>query len=339
MEYMSSDFKNVKMTKLEYYGDEEWNIAFSNGKTTDGTIGGGYYSKIEDGSALDGIFNNIYSVISSGSSVTLEETTHIMDYMNSMYVKLPDNATTADVRIYKVPLTGYTADPKTFTFAELSESHRVTSGITVDVQKSTTGGNDLVNISGFSYSDDANWCGKHADETIRGNKLVVKFPFVFKDGVEEMTGPIETNTGNSGVYVPDEHGELQPAVSYDVPEIVLCSITIQRTNLEAGESATYEITGVTDPSFNVNVTLTGKTGMAQVEKTLSSLPAGSYTITETSWDWTFDNPTKTKNVILSESASSATVTFEGTPKEDIEGDTHAEYGIVNIMGLPGRVAE
>ena len=53
----------------------------------------------------------------------------------------------------------------------------------------------MVNVSGFNYSDDANWCGKHADSNIRGNKLVIKFPFVFKDGVEEMTGRLDTNTG------------------------------------------------------------------------------------------------------------------------------------------------
>ena len=298
-----------------------------------------YYRVTRDASGLESLFADVASTIVAGATTSLTETTVVKDFVNNTYFKLPMGATSSDVKVYKVPLTGYTESPKTFTFATLSESHRVTSGITVNVTPGTSGADDVVSVSGFNYSDDANWCGKHTGDEIRGNKLVIKFPFVFKDGMEETTGVLETNSPGSGIYVPDEDGNLTLTGDYEIPDVLLCSITIRRKNLGENESATYVITSTTDPTFSRTICLTGKKDVETVEETVIALPAGGYTITETVWDWTYDDDGKTRNVSLSDDSPTATVLFEGEHKESIEDETQDECSKQNIMTLPGRVAE
>ena len=251
----------------------------------------GYFAEVDDGSSamLEPIFQTFSSEILQGlAAVVLKETT-IVDYINNDNFMLPEGMETdvSKIKLYVQSCTAATFDKNTMkctcTFGpktELTESTTPKrSALTVEMVEKDE--NQGVKVSGFNLSE--NWCGLDFDNkgnsTPRGKKLLVEIPYVFKGS--EDPGELETNTPSSGIYEDGkEVGE------YNIPKIEFCNLKIVRKGLDKGESAIFIITEKESGKFVCRLTL-GGTGKGDVSATIKGLPAGQYTVKETSWNWAY----------------------------------------------------
>lgn len=164
---------------------------------------------------------------------------------------------------------------------------------------------DIVEVTGYNYVQ--NYVGKVTTEgTVSwhaGQKLIIQIDIVADPanagGVEQ-----ETNTGASGVYVPDPKnpGQYECLEEYEIPQVILPYVRIIRDGLKEGETALYSIVKVTgdgsstpdtsDDAYTTNVMVSYGQNMYEKEdgkeypsSVLKLLNTGWYKVTELPWAW------------------------------------------------------
>lgn len=281
-----------------------------------------YFKQATDN--LETVFGQVTQEIQTDAGTQYGAETLVRDFVNSNYFKLPDGAEISDIHVYKQACTAVSGT--TYSFGALTPLTVKPKGVTLGSNEVnaiiTTGATpndpDLVEVYGFDYA--ANWCGIDITTSkARGAKLVIKFPFVFKGG-HEVSGALETNTKDSGIYPVKRDSEGNPmkdadgkpipedstAGKFTSPTILFNTLTISRENLDPGETAIYE---VFDTAFICRVALGGERGKSMVSKTIYGLPGNAgtqFTARETNWNWAYHTdggsslPSKTCTVTLND---------------------------------------
>lgn len=285
-----------------------------------------HYMSSKDSSGMKKAFETISEmIIAELPSMPLSSETVLKDYINKAFFKLPKDATVNDIVVYTRPFSGMSGSdfvfgtdktPLTVLDRPLEESE-IGSCVRVIIDWAEDGvdnSQDCVSVTGFDYA--ANWVGLDVNKNPHGCELVVEIPFVFKDGVE-LDGDLDTNTGDSGIYTPDNPDE--PVEPYPVPTLSFKDLTITRSDLESGESAIYNVYSVNQDNklvYTVVLTGTSADGSNSASKTISGVLARDsegnyygYKVTESDWDWAYNKDADN---------NSKTSTFEGSSQLEFE---------------------
>ena len=319
---------------------------------------------------LEDIFDEITQEIIVETNEKYDVNTTMKDFVNNNYFQYPDNAGVGDIKVYSQNCTSYKKGtggaPDLYEFN--SELVDITSDVNVFLTRADSaveGSKDLVEVYGFNYSE--NWCGMDISSgspgVIHGKQLVIKFPFIFKGG-NEVSGALQTNTEESGVYPVQKDPETgEPQIDpntgkpipeedtdtkFDPPVIYFNTLTITRKNLEPGETAIYEVTR--DGSFICRIALGGEDGKetSGVSKTIYGLPGDEgvkFKVSETNWNWAYHEdgstlPSDEKTVTIS-SGEPIPLEYEfsgahlnKTGDHPAERHNHGESFEVNRMKAP-----
>ena len=176
-----------------------------------------YYLSAADSNTLNNIFKQIADNIESGgSSTTLDENAVIRDIIAPQF-QLPAGATA----------NGITLETYKYTGENQWEKNTNAMGATATVN------GDQVNVTGFDFSE--NWCGTettNGNTTYRGNKLVISFPVVVKEGF--LGGnDVYTNT-SAGVYADDK--ATNPVLTFTRPQV---NVPIKDVTVTATDKNVY----------------------------------------------------------------------------------------------------
>ena len=176
-----------------------------------------YYLSAADSNTLNNIFKQIADNIESGgSSTTLDENAVIRDIIAPQF-QLPAGATA----------NGITLETYKYTGENQWEKNSDVMGATATVN------DDQVNVTGFDFSE--NWCGTETTNgttTYRGNKLVISFPVVVKEGF--LGGnDVYTNT-SAGVYADDK--ATNPVLTFPRPQV---NVPIKDVTVTATDKNVY----------------------------------------------------------------------------------------------------
>lgn len=324
----------------------------------------GYFQNV-GASNLNSIFQSIADA-SGASSASVGTSTQVRDVVSSSFT-VPDGFDASDVTLYTLNIkedgTGW------------DETTKVTNPTGVSVTPGTNSdGNKTLTVEGFDFSKDdspnqagedqtgdGNWVGiryrANGDPFYAGKELVIEFDIELKD---DVTGgdATATNMPESGVYIYDEETEEYTCINnFLVPVRDLpVNITIEKTGLKYGESATFEIhralpkkdsdgnivyntiTGKPEPDpatwddhfSKVIVTNKAEGGntTTKITKTILALDPGYvYRVVEDKWGWAYDL-THTGNGEMT--TSSVVVNpFKFTNKEKTGVVKHAEAVTIN----------
>ena len=176
-----------------------------------------YYLSAADSNTLNNIFKQIADNIESGgSSTTLDENAVIRDIIAPQF-QLPAGATANNITLETYKYTG----------ENQWEKNSDVMGATATVN------DDQVNVTGFDFSE--NWCGTETTNgttTYRGNKLVISFPVVVKEGF--LGGnDVYTNT-SAGVYADDK--ATNPVLTFTRPQV---NVPIKDVTVTATDKNVY----------------------------------------------------------------------------------------------------
>ena len=176
-----------------------------------------YYLSAADSNTLNNIFKQIADNIESGgSSTTLDENAVIRDIIAPQF-QLPAGATANNITLETYKYTG----------ENQWEKNSDVMGATATVN------DDQVNVTGFDFSE--NWCGTETTNgttTYRGNKLVISFPVVVKEGF--LGGnDVYTNT-SAGVYADDK--ATNPVLTFPRPQV---NVPIKDVTVTATDKNVY----------------------------------------------------------------------------------------------------
>ena len=176
-----------------------------------------YYLSAADSNTLNNIFKQIADNIESGgSSTTLDENAVIRDIIAPQF-QLPAGATANNITLETYKYTG----------ENQWEKNTNAMGATATVN------GDQVNVTGFDFSE--NWCGTettNGNTTYRGNKLVISFPVVVKEGFLGGNG-VYTNT-KAGVY--ENSSSITPVLEFERPQV---DVEIKDVTVTAPEKNVY----------------------------------------------------------------------------------------------------
>ena len=220
----------------------------------------GYYQDASGNIDLTKIFKKISEGI-GGATKEIGTSTQVRDIVTNSFV-LPDNVSTADVKVYTSAATGSGtgSDDETPTWGT-DQSITLPNGsiniVDVDAEGNPTTDatkvkNKALFVTNFDYSaddtsegaGDGNWVGQRYKDgkwTWAGKKLIIEFKV--KANSEATGGETQTNTGNSGVYLLNDDGKTYTCINnYEQPHTTLTvNIKIRKTGLRHGESATFEL--------------------------------------------------------------------------------------------------
>ena len=194
-----------------------------------------YYLSAADADTLNSIFQQISDQIESGgSSSTLGESAVIRDIIAPSF-QLPAGSTPSDITL------------ETYAYGEgnswTKNDNAMGAVATVD--------DGQVNVTGFNFSE--NWCGTetaaNGSTTYRGNKLVISFNVVAKDGFLGGNN-VPTNT-SAGVYESDK--SETPVAEFPVPTV---NVPIQAVTVTAEDKNVYLLGGVTRDQLLENAAAT-----------------------------------------------------------------------------------
>lgn len=241
----------------------------------------GFFEIVDSKNGVMNYFKGLTKkVVSGGSTIELGASSVVKDYITSDFM-LPEGITASDIKVTKAKVK--TISGSTYTW----NAEESVSGVTVTPDRT----NNMVSVTGFDFTSDANWVGSHSG-TITGYKLIVRIPIQMADS---YTGGKDrpTNKETSGLY--KDASATQPVDKYPVPVADLpVPVTIETIGLEAGDNAIYNVvfnkertgTGVHFKGpYSTTVIATGK-GSAESQKVSQTLMLypGQYTITsDNSW--------------------------------------------------------
>jgi len=277
---------------------------------------------------LTTVFTEIAQEVIANLKDKYDAQTKLVDYIESTNFKLPNDIVNSDIKVYTKNCTGYNSATKVYSWS--ADSTEITSSVTVSIDAASTP--QSVSVLGFNYSD--NWCGMDGG-TPHGKKVLVKIPFELKN--KTAAGDLNTNTGNSGAYVPDDGGNYTKDTVYNIPHIPFCKLVIKRTGLEEGESAIYIITDK-DGNFMDRVVLSGKDKLGtEVETIVWGIPGNKFTVEETGWNWAYNKGENPQTKTVTDFTNPVVFPFTGAHKagtgpEDLH--KHDEAVKVNDLKLP-----
>lgn len=195
--------------------------------------GKSYYLSAGDSASLNSIFRQISDQIESGgSSTTLDANAVIRDIIAPQF-QLPAGATANNITLETYKYTG----------ENQWEKNSDVMGATATVN------GDQVSVTGFNFKE--NWCGTetaNGTTTYRGNKLVISFPVVVKDGF--LGGnDVYTNT-KAGVYENDT--AQKPVFTFERPQV---DVKIEDVTVTAPEKNVYLMGDLTADQIKDGVTV------------------------------------------------------------------------------------
>lgn len=201
----------------------------------------GYYLSASDANTLNNIFKQISDQIETGTASTVLDDKAVVKDIISPYFQLPEGATANDITLE--------------TYAYGTGGSWTNNNNTMGAS-ATVNGTGEVEVTGFHFSD--NWCGietKNGVETPHGNKLVISFKVVPKEGFLGGNG-VPTNERADVTQTID--GELHefifplPEVNVPIPDI---TVTAEDKNvyLMGNISAAQMKEGVTAMAGGVNL--------------------------------------------------------------------------------------
>lgn len=192
-----------------------------------------YYLSAADSNTLNNIFKQIADNIESGgSSTTLDANAVIRDIIAPQF-QLPAGATANNITLETYKYTG----------ENQWEKNTNAMGATATVN------GDQVNVTGFNFKE--NWCGTetaNGTTTYRGNKLVISFPVVVKDGFLGGNG-VYTNT-KAGVY--ENNTAQTPVFTFERPQV---DVKIEDVTVTAPEKNVYLMGDLTADQIKDGVTV------------------------------------------------------------------------------------
>lgn len=231
-------------TTKNTYGATVYTVGIFEGANVNGTdktntfmrnlsSGNGYYLTASNSAALNNIFQQISNNIESGgSSTTLDANAVIRDIIAPQF-QLPAGATANNITLETYKYTG----------ENQWEKNTNAMGATATVN------GDQVNVTGFNFKE--NWCGTetaNGTTTYRGNKLVISFPVVVKDGFLGGNG-VYTNT-KAGVYENDT--AQKPVFTFERPQV---DVKIEDVTVTAPEKNVYLMGDLTADQIKDGVTV------------------------------------------------------------------------------------
>lgn len=333
-----------------------------------------YFLEVSQTETLAKVFSKVSHEISEAvPSVILGEEVTLKDFINNAFFKLPDGTTPEQIKTVLANCIGShinSEGKECFDFDTVNVTP-IALDVKIDKKVDEHGEyRDYVTVGGFNFSE--NFCARNTDGSYRGKEVRITIPFVFI-GSEE-SGNKETNTEDSGIYNPPvpvvdpETGEQvkdpetgepiyeEPKIDpYPVPSISFCTLTIIRQGLERGESAIFIVHDNKLDKDVCKVALSGTEGSSTASGSVVGLPAGTYTVTETNWNWAYE---KDPNAIQSDDGNGFykivhvsnpehpnLVNFFGNHKIETEPETdsvkhpaemhnHDESFVNNVMILP-----
>lgn len=179
---------------------------------------------------------------------------------------------------------------------------------------------NTVSVSGFDFT--ANYVGNHvsgSSTAAGGYKLIVRYPIAMNVADIASSTP-SVNVSGSGSGLSDGSTLKSEFPASSVP---LYTLNLSRTNLNAGESATYTVTkggttvgccSITRPKDDTTPNYTGTA-------CLKFSTSGTYTVTETIWNYGMSS-TRQEEVTFSDSNPTITKSFSTTSKAN--DASHAE---------------
>ena len=191
-----------------------------------------YYLSAADSNTLNNIFKQIADNIESGgSSTTLDESAVIKDIISPQF-QLSEGTTANDITLETYRYTG----------ENKWEKNSGVMGATATVNS------DQVKVTGFDFSE--NWCGTettNGNTTYRGNKLVISFPVVVKEGFLGGNG-VYTNS-KAGVY--ENASSINPVLEFNRPQV---DVEIEDVTVTAPEKNVYLMCNLTAEQIKFGAT-------------------------------------------------------------------------------------
>ena len=296
MRYLSSDYPNAK--SLSDCGEP-----ISDPK---------YAMTVADSDDLNMAFSDNIDITVS-ETVDLGTTAVLRDVISD-YFDLPDNITTADIKVYTADYLGDGAFAKKerwqpFTDAQISfaESEK-------DERK------DTINVTGFDYA--ANFVGLNDEGNPRGKKLILEIPIVVRNGFWGGNN-VPTNETGTAIYKDDNMMEPFPMPEANVP--INPTIEVRDKTIYYGSQVTakelVEISaGGAQVEINDDGTLTPQADWMDDYATLT---------------WTAGSTTA-KSTIDNTNCAQYTYSVDQKPKYD--GIANQSQNPSNIVGTPVTVA-
>lgn len=236
-----------------------------------------YYQTVKDGETakLEQIFAAISEDITHLPSIDLSEKTVLLDGITREF-RLPAGFAASDIQTYTAAYAGVDGSgvPQWGTLTTFAASKDYTPNVD---------GTSTVTVTNFNFQE--NWCGDNKGAN-HGKKLVVRFPIIPK---ETTVGGVDipTNTEDSGIYLDGEAVGHFPIPDVDLPK----RLVIRKVGLNAGESAIFKVSRISEGSAPVElytIMLTGAKDKEYIEKTICNLdPHFEYSVTETDWSWSY----------------------------------------------------
>lgn len=195
-----------------------------------------YYLSAGDAGSLNNIFEQISANIEYGGANTkLDEESVIRDIISPQFA-LPEGATAADITLETYACTGKSGSEYTWSKnTELLGATAVVSG-------------DTVSVTGFDFSE--NYVGSVTsgdDVTYRGNKLVISFTVVPKEGFLGGNN-VYTNT-SAGVY--ENANAAEPVAVFNRPTV---NVPIADVTVTAADKNVYLLGNVTGAQLRDGIT-------------------------------------------------------------------------------------
>lgn len=162
---------------------------------------------------------------------------------------------------------------------------------------------DVVEITGYNYME--HYIGKQKINGVEswypdGQKLIIQIT-IEPDNANGGGVKLETNTAQSGVYVPKDPSDptkgYEVLEKYELPKVNLPYLKIIKEGLQVGESAIFHVVKVTgassdtpdsDDPFTADVIITrDEEAVTLPYAVLKLLSAGYYKVTELPWAWAY----------------------------------------------------
>lgn len=212
-----------------------------------------YSTVVSDNQSFDEIFEKI-SQQSGGTPVKLNSASSTVDIVSSSF-KVPTGASSRGIKLFTAKCVNATSNPYTFEREYIkgespnytyNEDGTLSTTVKVDANLGVELSGNLIEVTGFEYSN--NWCGtiKDASENVigsRGYKVIILIPI--KMNPDAVGGPnVETNAPGSGIYenYDPTDPENKPLVEFDPPTVSLpVNVYIEKVGLVGRESAKFRI--------------------------------------------------------------------------------------------------
>lgn len=296
MNYLSSDYPDAK------------NLS-NPGEQIDSPV---YTMTAKNANQLNNAFDSVN--VSSSETVDLGADTVLRDVISD-YFDLPDNITTADIKVYTADYLGNGAfagkeNRKPFADAQISFAESMQDGR-----------KDTINVTGFDYA--ANFVGLNDEGNPRGKKLILEIPIVVRNGFWGGNN-VPTNETGTAIYKDDNMMKPFPMPEANVPI---------NPSIEVHDKTIYYGSQVTSKELVTEITAGGAQVEINDDGTLT--PQEDWMDDYATLTWTAGSTTA-KSPIDNTNCAQYTYSVDQKPKYD--GSANQSQNPSNIVGTPVTVA-